>query len=157
MLPSKPTVEVTKIQSLDHPVLKLLADQTDDLESFIRFFNADQLKDFRFRTFLVAQLDKCIVGITSVQNSSTYHENAVGVRYVSTHKKYQNLGVATAMVKALFIHAQLEGKAISNSPYELEGEIYLQPVMQRVSNKFPNVEFVERDYSLSQTAWRMAS
>lgn len=147
MTASKPPIDVTKIQSRDHPVWQLLADQKEDLEQSVRFFKPEQLDEFRFRTLLVAQIDRCIVGIISVHNSSAYHENAVGVGYVSTHKKFQNLGVATAMVKALFAHAQLEGKAIANSPYELEGEIYLQPVMQRVSNKFPTVEFVERDYS----------
>lgn len=143
----KSLIDVSLIQSPEHPVWQLLVDQRDDLKESVRFFKPEQLNDFRRRSLLVAQLDKCIAGIIYVHNSSAYHENAVGVGYVSTHKKFQNLGVATAMVKALFTHAQLEGKAIANSPYELEGEIYLQPVMERVSNKFPTVEFVERDYS----------
>ena len=145
---SKPTIHITKIESSDNPVWQLLADQKDELQTSIRFFNPTQLHSLDVRTLLVAQLDKCIVGIVSVHNSTFYHEDAIGVGYVSTHKKFQNLGVATAMVKALFVHAELKGKAIVNSPYELEGEIYLQPVMQRVSNKFPSVEFVERDYTL---------
>lgn len=147
MSTQNPVIEVTTIKNPDHPAWQLLLDQTGDLEKFVRFFNSEQLRQHQFRTFFVAQIDRCIVGITSVRNSSAYHENAVGVGYISTHKRYQNLGVATAMVKALFAHAQLEGKAISNSPYELEGDIYLKPVMQRVSNKYPTVEFVERDYS----------
>lgn len=147
MSTAKPSIEVTKVQSPDHPVWQLLVDKKEDLEQSVRFFKREQLEQLHFRTLLVAQIDRCVVGIISVHNNSAHHENAVGVGYVSTHKKYQNLGVATAMVKALFAHAQLQGKAIANSPYELEGEIYLQPVMQRVSNKFPTVEFVERDYS----------
>lgn len=147
-LPKKPSVQVNTVQGRDHPAWQLLVDQKDDLKESVRFFQPEQLNQFHFRTLLVAQLDKCIVGIISVHNSSAYHENAVGVGYVSTHKKFKNLGVATAMVKALFLHAQLEGKAIVNSPYELEGEIYLQPVMQKVSNKYPTIEFVERDYSI---------
>lgn len=142
----KPTIEVTTIQSTDNPVWQLLVDQKEQLDGPVKFFKPEQLQELRFRTLLVAQLDRCIVGISSVHNSSAYHENAMGVGYISTHKKYQNMGVATAMVKALFTHAQLQGKAIVNSPYELEGQIYLQPVMQRESNKYPAVEFVERDY-----------
>ena len=148
MSTNKPVIEVTKIQSTDHPVWQLLVDQKDDLEKSVRFFNSEQLRQLHFRTLLVAQLDRCIVGIISVHNATHYHENGMGVGYVSTHKKYQNLGVATAMVKALFTHAQLQGKAIVNTPYELDGQIYLQPVMQRESNKYPHIEFVERDYSI---------
>ena len=146
MSTSKPLIEVTKVQSKEHPLWQLLIDQKEQLDGPVRFFKSDQLTQLHFRTLLVAQLDKCIVGITSVHNSSSYHENAMGVGYISTHKKYQNMGVATAMVKALFTHAKLQGKAIVNSPYELEGQIYLQPVMQREANKHTDVEFVERDY-----------
>lgn len=143
---AKPTIEVSKVQSQDHPAWKLLFDQTKDLQAGVKFFKDEHLYELDKKTLLVAQIEKCVVGIIRIQNDTMHYDNAVGVGYVSTHKKYQNMGVATAMVKALFAHAQLEGKAIFNSRYELDGEIYLQPVMERVSNKYPTVELVERDY-----------
>lgn len=143
---SKPIVTVSKVQSREHPAWQLLFDQTSDLCANVKFFKNEHPHELELKTLLVAQIENVIVGITRIQNDTSHYDNAVGVGYVSTHKKYQNLGVATAMVKALFAHAQLEGKAIFNSRYELDGEIYLQPVMQRVSNKYPTVELVERDY-----------
>ncbi len=147
MTAPRPDIQVTTLQSTNDPVWQLLADQRVDLKEQVKFYNPNHLHELHTRTLLVAQLDNIVVGLTVLHNNASNHENALGVGYVSTHKKYQNMGVASAMVKALFMHAQLTGKAIANSPYELDGQIYLQPVMERTSNRFPTVEFVERDYS----------
>ena len=147
MTAPRPAIQVTTLQSTQDPVWQLLAEQREDLKSDLKFYNPEHLHQLHTRTLLVAQLERTIVGLIVLHNDTTHHENALGVGYVSTRKKYQNMGVASAMVKALFMHAQLTGKAIANSPSELDGQIYLQPVMERTSNRFPDVEFVERDYS----------
>lgn len=144
---SKPVIAITAVEDQDHPLWQVLLDQSTELKKNVPFFEPFQLEALDIRTLLVAQLDQCIVGITSFHKNSFRVENAVGVGYISTHTNYRNLGVATAMVKALFTQAQLQGKAIANTPYEPDGEIYLRHVMARTWNRFPDVELIERDYT----------
>lgn len=147
--PSKPAIAITTVEDQSHPLWLVLMEQSKNLNKKIPFFEQPQLHALDIRTLLVAQLDQCIVGITSFHKNSFHIDNAVGVGYVSTHVDYRNIGVATAMVKALFLQAQLQGKAIANTPYEPEGEIYLRHVMERTWNRFPDVELIERDYNFS--------
>ena len=144
---NKPDIEVVTIESQDHPLWQVLVEQRDELKEQVPIFSPANLWNVGHRTLLVARLDQCIVGITSITNKSFRVEDAVGVGFISTHKQFRNMGVATAMVKALFTHAELHGKAIANTPYEPEGKMYLEHVMQRVANKYPTVELIERDYS----------
>lgn len=146
-MPKNKNITVSIVQSSEHPVWALLDCQSKDMEQNVPFFIPMQLEELHFRSLLVAQLDQCIVGIASVHNNSMRVENALGVGYISAHKNFRNIGVATALVKALFTHAKLEGKAIANTPYEIEGEIYLKHIMQREYNRFPTVDLIERDFT----------
>lgn len=140
-------VVVHTVQSEIDPGWRLLFDSRDTLQQKLPFFHPEQLDEMRFRTFLVATINNAVTGIVALRNQSVRLDNAVGVGYISTHKEYRNMGVATAMVHALFAHAHLHGKAIANTAYEPEGLIYLQPVMERVWNRYPSVDLNERDYS----------
>lgn len=143
---NKPAVVVHTVETKDDPAWKLLVEARDDLSSNVPFFCERQLNEMDFRTFLVATIERTVTGIVALRKESSRLENALGVGYISTHRDFRNMGVATAMVHALFAHAKLQGKAIANTRYELDGQIYLRPVMERVWNKYPTVELNERDY-----------
>ena len=112
-----------------------------DLKPFIPFFTVCMMG---FRTYIVALEDNAVVGLVSLTEETLWHENCLGVGFVSTHVNHRNKGVSTALVKALFEYARTSGKGISNTKYEPDGEKYLKPVMTRVAAAHSDVKFIER-------------
>lgn len=107
----------------------------------IRFFNHGMIG---CRTFIAVYHDQKIVGLASLTESSNWHDNAIGVGYISTHKGYRKKGVAKLLVETLFNYAATTHRDISNTSYEPDGKLYLRHVMQRVSTQHPEVTLYER-------------
>jgi GNAT superfamily N-acetyltransferase len=110
--------------------------------SSISFFDPDMMGQ---RTLLVAYNDNVVVGIAAIVEKTVWYPNALGIGYISTHDDHRNIGVATALVTALFDYAKKSCKHISNTPYEPDGERYLKHVMHRISNNYPSVTLYERN------------
>jgi len=114
----------------------------------ISFFEPSQIEEVHHRSWIVAYDDVCIRGLIALRKESGHIPNALGIGYISTHKKYLNQGIASLMVRSLFDYAKKLKKDIANTPYEPDGDIYLRHIMEREAMKHLDVTLYERDYML---------
>lgn len=113
-----------------------------NLDAVIPMFNSDMIGH---RTYILAQKGDEIVGVVSLTESTIWHENCLGVGYISTHVNYRNQGICKLLVDALFKYAKKSKRNISNSHYKPDGERYLRHVMQRTAARYQGVTLFERD------------
>jgi ribosomal protein S18 acetylase RimI-like enzyme len=121
---------------------KLVLRKQTDLELKIEFFYEDAIAH---RSYLAAILDGKIVGLVAFVDSSLWHPSAIGVSFVSTHGDFRRQGIASQLVTALFKLATGTHQAISMTPYESEGLLYLKPIVHRTASLYPAVCLHERE------------
>lgn len=112
-----------------------------NLDDVMSFFDSDLVMH---RTYIVALEKGNVVGLVCMREEGMWVPNALHIGYVETHPAHRNKGIATKLVEQLFLFASAEKKAISNTKYEPQGQLWLQPVMQAAAIRHPAVALHER-------------
>jgi GNAT superfamily N-acetyltransferase len=115
-----------------------------DVGDHIWNFNRHNLNT-QSRTYFAALRGEQLVGVAAISETTVWHENSIGVGYISTHDEYKQGGVSKAIVEALFQYAKSSKRNISNSRYEPDGELYLRRMMTAAAARHPEVILFERD------------
>lgn len=97
------------------------------------FFRRDVWK---YRNYLVAHQDGIVMGMIVFNHNTQWMDNAFGVSAVEVLPAFKNQGIAKALITELFRHAEMEGKDISITPYEDEGERYIKHIFRRCQHQY---------------------
>lgn len=97
----------------------------------------------REQHFVATQNDNPI-GILGIQ-PNPYNPQQLWLKFVSVHADHRNNGVATALIRALFEHAQANALAIKRScPSDMGGR-YLPSVFDKMTAAYPDVLVIAHD------------
>jgi GNAT superfamily N-acetyltransferase len=104
------------------------------------------LRTVEARLFLASLEAEQVVGLACIAEDSYRTPGAIGIAYVATHSAHRQRGVAKSLVEGLFLFAREQGKHIANSFYQHDGKLWLQPLMNRAAERFPEVHLYEHAY-----------
>lgn len=108
----------------------------EELEAAIPLFQRDLLG---CRSYLVCLERDKVLGLVGFAEQSRRIPNALGVGFISTHRRHRRQGVARALVDALFKHAHATGRSLATTPYGRDGRRILRPLLRAATRRYPGV------------------
>lgn len=87
---------------------------------------------------------KKLIADLSVQ-VNPYNHKQLWLMHIAVDPAYQNKGLATKLLEELFRYLKLRDLELVRSSPSDQGKLYIQPVMQRLRDKYPEVVVHDHD------------
>jgi ribosomal protein S18 acetylase RimI-like enzyme len=87
--------------------------------------------------FVIFDGQKLIADLSIQQNP--YDKKQIWLMHIAVDPAYQNKGLATRLLEELFKYLKIRDLELVRSSPSDDGKLYVQPVMQRLRAKYPEV------------------